>query len=530
MFDSGNSSGELPVVSEEVVAEVSLESVALESVTAALTLKDAGIARVLVEVSPALMKIVDEILQNALDRQHKDAAMKRIDVCVDVAAGRVVVRNDGLGMPVPKPARTNERVPDAYWPTIVCTVDMAGGNFAPAAGGHYSGGRNGIGMKATNILSSFFRFEVGDAVNHLRFVQEWRDGMTSTSEPVVRPYKAARGYVEVTFDPDLAFFGEAPGAGFSAHVAALIRSRVWEIAAHSRAIVTLDGVKLPLRASIAGLASLFRAPALAHAPTGPRPMPLSAKHTLPDGRVVLEVTIVPARDGVPADIIGFVNGIRCNRGAHVEALLKTVGAALLDAVRRKAKRPDMKFLSAAQVRNAMFAVLAVNIDGPAFDHQNKAELDSPEASWGWKWNPEPAFCARAVTLLADDIAATLVQRSEQKALSAVNALTDGSSSRRIVNIAKYEPADNAGCADTQAVLVLTEGDSAMSLAMAGRAVRGSKDMGVFCLKGKPPNPRGKSIMKITDNKVLANVSKILGLEYGRVFTSETDIRRRLNYR
>ncbi len=178
----------------------------------------------------------------------------------------------------------------------------------------------------------------------------------------------------------------------------------------------------------------------------------------------------------------------------------------------------------------LFAVLSVHIDGPAFDHQNKAELDSPESSWGWHWTPDAAFCARAATLLADDVASSLVLRSEQKALTAANALTDGASSRRVVNIAKYEPADEAGSADTQAVLVLTEGDSAMSLAMAGRAVRGSARMGVFCLKGKPPNPRGKSIVKIVDNKVLSNVAKILGLEYGRVFTTEADLRRRLNYR
>ncbi len=321
--------------------------VALKDAGVALALKDAGVARVLVEVSPALEKIIDEILQNALDRQHKDDAMKRIDVHVDAAAGRITVRNDGMGMPVPKPARTNARVPDAYWPTIVCTVDMAGGNFAAAAGGHYSGGRNGIGMKATNILSTYFRFEVGDATNHLHFAQEWREGMTVTGEPVVRQFKPARGYVEVTFDPDMAFFGETAGAGFPAHVTALIHSRVWEIAAHARAIVTLNGARLPLRASVAGLASLFRD---AVAPSsGPRVTPLTAKHLLEDGRVVWDVTLLPARDGVPADIVAFVNGIRCNRGAHVEHLLKTVGAAMLDAVRRKAKRPDLKFISGPQV-------------------------------------------------------------------------------------------------------------------------------------------------------------------------------------
>ena len=111
--------------------------------------------------------------------------------------------------------------------------------------------------------------------------------------------------------------------------------------------MTLNGTRLPLRASITGFASLFRdAAALS---SGPRVTPLNAKHTLEDGRVVWDVTLLPAREGVPADIIAFVNGIRCNRGAHVEHLLKTVGAAMLDVVRKKAKRPDLKFLSGPQV-------------------------------------------------------------------------------------------------------------------------------------------------------------------------------------
>ena len=475
-------------------------------------------AHVLIEVSPALEKIIDEVLQNALDRQHKDPLLSRIDVDVDASTGTISVKNDGHGMPVTKPARTSPDIPDAYWPTIVCTKDMAGGNFTKSAKGHYAGGRNGIGMKVSNILSSMFRFEVLDLTNQLHFVQTWTDGMRVASPAEVKPKKTQRGYVRVTFQPDLAYFKERVGS-FGPHVLLLIQSRAFEIAAQSRVPVYLNGVRVPV-SSTAQLASLFT-------PLGTR---CAQSHVVSDsGRLLLDVSVLPASDaGVRPGVLAFVNGIRCCRGTHVEACLRTLGAALLTAVRTKSKRLDLKSVTATQVRESAWIVLAVNLDEPAFTAQAKTELQTPESAWGFSWMPDDAFQTRVCTLLADAIAASLMVKDTRKALAAANSASTGLS-RRVVNLPKYEPAGTAGKPGTAATLLLTEGDSAMTLAMAGRAVVGSELWGVYCLKGKPLNPRDKSLASFVGNEVLCNVAKILGLEYGRVYESDDDTRR-LNYR
>lgn len=65
---------------------------------------------------------------------------------------------------------------------------------------------------------------------------------------------------------------------------------------------------------------------------------------------------------------------------------------------------------------------------------------------------------------------------------------------------KLEDANKAGTADSEkCLLILTEGDSAKSLAMAGLEVVGRDYFGVFPLKGKLLNVREANTSKIVDN-------------------------------
>ena len=476
-------------------------------------------AHLFIEVSPALEKIVDEVIQNALDRQHKDPLLSRIDITVDAAAGVITVKNDGSGMPVTKPERTSDKVPDEYWPTILYSREMAGGNFTKGANGHYAGGRNGLGGKVANALSLYLTLLVDDPINQMHFAQTWTKGMRETAGPRVASRKIKKGAVTVTFAPDMAFFGEPATGGFAPHVQLLIQSRAFEIAAQCRVPVYFNGTRVPV-SSTAQLASLF-------SPLNTRCA--QSQITTPDGaRVLLDVSILPAGGDVKAGVLAFVNGVRCSRGTHVDACLRTLGTAMLAAVRTKTKRPDLRNVTPTQVREVTWMVLAVNLDEPAFTSQSKVELQTPESTWGFSWTPDAAFQARCVTLLADAVAEQLQIKDERKALAAANTATTGVS-RRIVNLNKYEPAGMAGKPGNDATLVLTEGDSAMSLAMAGRAVKGSELLGVYCLRGKPLNPRGKKLAVYSANEVLGNVAKILGLKYGQTYVTEADARQ-LNYR
>ena len=53
-----------------------------------------------VRYTPALLKIIDEIIVNAADNKRRDDDMSLMRVSVDAASGEVSVFNDGRGVPV----------------------------------------------------------------------------------------------------------------------------------------------------------------------------------------------------------------------------------------------------------------------------------------------------------------------------------------------------------------------------------------------------------------------------------------------
>ena len=66
---------------------------------AVLKLEDQSLQFRDVTFIPALLKIFDEILVNAVDNLQRDPTMKHLDVVVDPARGLVSVRNDGRYSP-----------------------------------------------------------------------------------------------------------------------------------------------------------------------------------------------------------------------------------------------------------------------------------------------------------------------------------------------------------------------------------------------------------------------------------------------
>lgn len=97
----------------------------------------------------------------------------------------------------------------------------------------------------------------------------------------------------------------------------------------------------------------------------------------------------------------------------------------------------------------------------------------------------------------------------------------GTKKIKLTGIAKLDDANKAGSAQSfKCTLVLTEGDSAKSLAMSGLSVVGRDYYGVFPLKGKPLNVRDATHAQVMKNDEIKNVVDILGLKHGVVYTEE----------
>ena len=73
-------------------------------------------------------------------------------------------------------------------------------------------------------------------------------------------------------------------------------------------------------------------------------------------------------------------------------------------------------------------------------------------------------------------------------------------------------------------LIVTEGDSAKTLAVAGLSVVGRDHYGVFPLRGKCKNVRDASVTQLTSNQEFNDLKKILGLQQGKDYQDVSELR------
>jgi DNA topoisomerase-2 len=91
----------------------------------------------------------------------------------------------------------------------------------------------------------------------------------------------------------------------------------------------------------------------------------------------------------------------------------------------------------------------------------------------------------------------------------------GGRGKRVLGIPKLEDANEAGGKKgSECTLILTEGDSAKALAVAGLGVIGRDFYGVFPLRGKLLNVRDVTQKQLMENKEIQNIVKALGITFG----------------
>ena len=103
--------------------------------------------------------------------------------------------------------------------------------------------------------------------------------------------------------------------------------------------------------------------------------------------------------------------------------------------------------------------------------------------------------------------------------------TNGQKVNRLRNIPKLDDANNAGTKNSDnCTLILTEGDSAKTMAISGLSIIGRDNYGVFPLKGKVLNVKDASQKQIMDNSEITNIKKILGLVEGKEYKNTSSLK------
>lgn len=217
--------------------------------------------------------------------------------------------------------------------------------------------------------------------------------------------------------------------------------------------------------------------------------------------------------------VSFVNSIATTSGgSHVNYVADQIVNRLMEAVKKKNKGGVQ--LKAAQIKNHIFLFVNCLIVNPAFTSQTKEQLTTKSNQFGSSCVVSDSFLKK----IEKTEAVTNILHFAQKKADQQLSKSDGSKRSRMNN-SKLTDANKAGTKDGwRCTLILTEGDSASGLALAGRSVVNPDLIGVFPLRGKLLNVRDASIDQITKNQEIQNIKKFMGLQHKKEYTDTKGLR------
>ncbi|KAI0870975.1 DNA topoisomerase [Hypoxylon argillaceum] len=455
---------------------------------------------------PGLYKIFDEILVNAADNKQRDPSMTHMKIIINRAEGFISVENNGKGIPVEM--HEKEKV---YVPELVFGHLLAGSNFDDNEK-KTVGGRNGYGAKLCNVFSTEFTLECQDSKNGKRYKQTWRDNMSKMDKAKISSSKSA-DFVRVTFKPDWVKFGMD---SIDDDLESLLYRRVYDMAG------TVRGIKVYLNDNHIKLDFKKYCEMYAKAIARERSVEEGAE---PTATVILEdikghprwEVAFAVSDGAFQQV-SFVNSIATTSGGpHVNYIADQICDSLLKTLSKKKKGHTLK---AHHIRNHIFIFVSCLIDNPAFNSQTKELMTTRPSGFGSKCVLSEPFLKK---ISATDAINNIISFAEAKA-DKLLAKSDGNKRSRISN-AKLVDANLAGTKHgPECTLILTEGDSAKSLAVAGRAILDPDRYGVFPLRGKMLNVRDASVEQISKNAEIQNIKQFLGLKHKQVYTDTKGLR------
>ena len=425
---------------------------------------------------PALSKMIDEILDNAIDEAIRTNFEYANKIDVSVKNGVVVVTDNGRGIPQDEifDETNKEKIlrPVAAWTRV-----NAGTSFDD---NRVTIGTNGVGSAATNFLSSKF---VG---------KTWRDGnqiivkCKNGGEDVdvsTKAYSDGSG-TEVSFVPDFALF-------------------------EVDSLEELDTIAL-VEDRLMSLQMAFPEIAFSFNKRRIKVNNLKKYSELFGEEAIIEKTdnvsffITTSEDGFRTN--SFINGVNTRQGGtYVDFIVNGIVDELVTMIKRKHKIEVVK----STIKNGLtFVMFSKNFTNPKFDSQTKerltntmGEVKEHAIASGIR---EADFFARKILSTPSIIDPIIEAQLAKKIAADKRAATLAQKNLRKVKVAKHISANS-----NDATLKIVEGDSAMGFLLK---VRDPNKVGAYPLRGVIMNTWDMKPAEVLKNKELSELVAVLGLD------------------
>ena len=429
--------------------------------------------------------------------------MKYIKVIINEEKNIISIKNGGKGIPIEIHKDYNIYVPELIFGNL-----LTSSNYNDDIK-KVTGGRNGLGAKLTNIYSKKFIVETADKKSGKIYKQIFSDNMLKISKPEIKKYDK-EDFTSITFEPDLSKFKMEK---LDDDIIALFMKRVYDMAG-----VTPKSVNVYLNDEKLKIKNFQDYITMYTEAINDEEDNIEIFYEQPNERWEIGMSLSESQ----FQQVSFVNGISTSKGGtHVIYATDKITNRILENINKKNK--DL-VIRPQHVKQHIFIFVNCLIENPAFNSQTKETLTTKSNEFGSTFELSEKFYKQIINCgIIERCLRYAKTRQEEKALKKLNNKTKKSA--RLLGIEKLDDANLAGTRNSdKCTLILTEGDSAKSLAMAGIEVVGRDTFGCFPLRGKMLNVRDAAPTKIAKNQEVQYLMKILGIRIGESYTDIKNLR------
>ena len=423
---------------------------------------------------------VKEVIDNSID-EHMMGYGKNIDV--KITDQRVIVRDYGRGIPLGK--------------VIDCVSKINTGGKYDSGAFQKSVGLNGVGTKAVNALSNYFK------------VQSFREGQTKVAEfkkgIVTHDARLAksdeRNGTLIVFEPDNTMFKNYH------FIPEYLDDLMWNYAFLNAGLtINLNGKKFYSRD---GLLDLLKQK------SDPEEIRYPIIHFKGND---IEAAITHGNQ-YGEEYYSFVNGQHTTQGGtHLAAFREGIVRGVRDFYKKE--------FDASDIRASILAAIAVRVQEPVFESQTKTKLGStnmaPEGPSVRNFVGD--FVAKELEIylhknpsVADALLKRISQSElERKEIAGIKKLANERAKKANLHNKKLRDCrfhfdEQKGERSKESVIFITEGDSASGSITKSRDV---ETQAVFSLRGKPLNCFGLTKKVVYENEEFNLLQHALNIEDG----------------
>lgn len=421
--------------------------------------------------SPALVKIINEVIDNSCDILQLS---KNGKISVQIKKGYIQVADNGKGIPV-------EFIEDLDGSHILTPRAMlgkakAGSNFGSDALTKVTKGTNGVGAYCTNVLSKKFICSTCDGKK--LYSGTWWDNALEYKEDDIIPHK--KSGTTIYFEPDLKRFELTE---ISEDTILVIKQRILNLSViHQNIDFTFNGEKIKMNRN-------------------------TFLNTLGENGNIYEeekfaIAVFP-NDSEDFNSFSIVNGLNLKGGSHINYILRYIQDSVLESIPKK-----YKGIKPGDVKNKI-KIFFLGNDFPEleWEGQTKEIIKNPDKQikeyLDEKWKKilndinknkeiiDPIIFLYEAKLDAED--AKLVKKNDLQ--------------NKKKEVEKYRPAFKK-----KHGLILAEGDSAIDSVIANV---GRDNYGFLPATGVPINALECKTSEIQNSDKFRDLSIILGIEFSK---------------